>query len=72
MKAMRLVGVCRGKFCVTTVPNRKAPCPLDKVNKAFKVQRHNALWIVDFTYVDTWVSESITMPPRKTRYIVMT
>ena len=54
MKAMGLVGVRRGKSCVTTVPDRKAACPLDKVNRAFKVQRPNALWVVDFTYVHTW------------------
>ncbi|WP_410482857.1 IS3 family transposase [Sphingomonas sp. A2-49] len=54
MKAMGLVGVRRGKSCVTTVPDRKAPCPLDKVNRGFKVQRPNALWVVDFTYVHSW------------------
>lgn len=32
----------------------KAPCPLDKVNRAFRVSRPNALWVVDFTYVHTW------------------
>ncbi len=54
MKAMGLAGVRRGKSCITTVPDRKAPCPLDKVNREFKVQRPNALWVVDFTYVHTW------------------
>ncbi len=54
MKAMGLAGVRRGKSCVTTVSDRKALCPLDKVNRAFKVQRPNALWVVDFTYVHTW------------------
>lgn len=43
MKAMGLAGVRRGKSCVTTVPDRKAPCPLDKVNREFKVRRPNAL-----------------------------
>jgi len=54
MKVMGLAGVRRGKSCVTTVPDRKALCPLDKVNREFKVQRPNALWVVDFTYVHTW------------------
>jgi len=54
MKAMGLAGVRRGKSCVTTVPDRKAACLLDKVNRAFKVQRPNALWVVDFTHVRTW------------------
>lgn len=39
---------------MTTISNLKAPCPLDKVNREFKVSRPNALWAVDFTYVHTW------------------
>lgn len=35
--------------CVTTVPDRKAACPLGKVNRTFRVERPNALWVVDFT-----------------------
>lgn len=54
MRAMGLAGVRRGKSCVTTISNPKAPCPLDKVNREFKVGRPNALWVVDFTYVRTW------------------
>ena len=54
MRVMRLAGVRRGKTCVTTVSNPKAPCPLDKVNREFRVSRPNALWVVDFTYVHTW------------------
>ncbi|AJR26155.1 transposase [Sphingobium sp. YBL2] len=54
MRAMGLAGVRRGKKTITTVSNPKAPCPLDKVNRAFRVSRPNALWVVDFTYVHTW------------------
>jgi putative transposase len=54
MRVMRRAGVRRGKTCVTTVSNPKAPCPLDKVNREFRVSRSNALWVVDFTYVHTW------------------
>jgi transposase InsO family protein len=54
MRAMGLAGVRRGKSCVTTISNPKAPCPLDKVNREFAVERPNALWVVDFTYVRTW------------------
>jgi transposase InsO family protein len=43
-----------GKKTITTVSNPKAPCPLDKVNREFRVARPNALWVVDFTYVHTW------------------
>ncbi|WP_373288794.1 IS3 family transposase [Croceicoccus mobilis] len=54
MRTMSLAGVRRGKTTVTTVSNPKAPCPLDKVNREFRVSRPNALWVVDFTYVHTW------------------
>ena len=54
MQAMGLSGVRRGKKTITTVSNPKAPCPLDKVNREFRVSRPNALWVVDFTYVHTW------------------
>lgn len=32
----------------------KAPCPLDRVNRQFKAQRPNQLWVSDFTYVSAW------------------
>ena len=32
-----------------------APCPLDRVNRQFKADRPNQLWVSDFTYVSTWV-----------------
>ena len=54
MRTMGLAGVRRGKTTVTTVSNPKTPCPLDKVNREFRVSRPNALWVVDFTYVHTW------------------
>jgi transposase InsO family protein len=54
MSVMGLAGVRRGKTTVTTVSNPKAPCPLDKVNREFRVTRPNRLWVVDFTYVHTW------------------
>ena len=44
----------RGKVVRTTVPDAKAPCPLDRVNRQFKAQRPNQLWVSDFTYVSTW------------------
>jgi transposase InsO family protein len=52
MAAMGIAGVRRGK--TTTVSNPKGPCQLDKVNRGFRVERPNALWVVDFTYVHTW------------------
>jgi transposase InsO family protein len=54
MKAMGLKGVIRGKGIRTTIPDDQAHRPLDLVNRQFKAQRPNALWVADFTYVSTW------------------
>lgn len=53
-KSMDLQGIIRGKPHRTTIPDRKAPCPLDKVNRQFRVPAPNVLWVSDFTYVATW------------------
>ena len=50
MRRLGLQGVRRGKKVRTTVPNRSAPCPLDRVNRQFKADRPNQLWVSDFTY----------------------
>jgi putative transposase len=54
MKAMDLQGVIRGKSARTTVGDKAAPCPLDRVNRDFKAPAPNRLWVSDFTYVSTW------------------
>jgi transposase InsO family protein len=54
MKKMGLEGVIRGKRMKTTVPDKAAPCPLDHVNRQFRAERPNVLWVSDFTYVSTW------------------
>ena len=54
MRTIGLAGIRRGKTCITTISNPKTPCPLDKVNREFRVGRPNALWVVDITYVHTW------------------
>ena len=54
MRQLALRGVRRGKVVRTTVSNANASCPLDRVNRHFKAQRPNQLWVSDFTYVSTW------------------
>jgi putative transposase len=54
MRQMGLQGARRGKTVRTTISNPKLPCPQDKVNRQFKADRPNQLWVSDFTYVSTW------------------
>ena len=54
MRVLGIRGVVRGKRVVTTNPDTSLPCPDDKVNRLFKADRPNKLWVSDFTYVPTW------------------
>ena len=54
MKHLGLEGVRRGKIMQTTFSDTRTPCPLDRVNRQFKAERPNQLWVSDFTYVSTW------------------
>ena len=54
MRRLGLQGVRRGQVVRTTVPDGKAVCPLDKVQRQFNADRPNQLWVSDFTYVSTW------------------
>jgi transposase InsO family protein len=66
MKDMDIQGIIRSKPHRTTIPDKKQPCPLDKVNRQFRVPAPNMLWgeplsaigpramTSDFTYLATW------------------
>jgi transposase InsO family protein len=54
MRRMGLQGIQRGKTVRTTIPDTSVPCPLDKVNRQFKAEHPNQLWVSDFTHVSTW------------------
>jgi transposase InsO family protein len=58
MRAAGLRGVVRGRRVRTTVPalvaERPADLVPDLVQRAFRAERPNALWVADFTYVATW------------------
>lgn len=54
MRQQGLRGVVRGKVVRATVSDGKATCPLDRVNRQFRAERPNQLWVSDFTYVSTW------------------
>lgn len=53
MAVMGLAGVLRGKKVRTTI-SRKAVAAGDRVNRQFVAERHDQLWVADFTYVSTW------------------
>jgi transposase InsO family protein len=54
MRRLGLRGVMRGKVVRTTIGDSNAPCPLDRLNRQFRAERPNQLWVSDFTYVSTW------------------
>jgi transposase InsO family protein len=54
MKRLGLEGARRGKVVRTTLPDKALPCPLDRVNRQFRAEHPNQLWVADFTYVSTW------------------
>ncbi|WP_429571231.1 IS3 family transposase [Paraburkholderia sp. UCT70] len=54
MKQLGLRGVTRGKRVRTTIADAAAARPLDRVNRQFRADRPNELWVSDFTYVSTW------------------
>jgi putative transposase len=53
MRSMGLRGAIRGRGFKTTIPDEKASRPADLVERQFKAERPNQLWVADFTYVAT-------------------
>ena len=60
MRAQGLRGTRRGKQFVTTRPDAAAARPPDHVQRNFRAERPNELWVVDFTYVPTWGGMAFT------------
>lgn len=54
MRDLGLQGVIRGKPKRTTISDKSAPCPLDRVNRQFKASAPDRLWVSDLTCVATW------------------
>ncbi len=59
MRVMGLSGVRRGKRTITTVSNPKAPCPLDKVNREFRVARPIVGWKVSASATAGFVLDAL-------------
>jgi len=54
MRQMGLQGAVRGRKFKTTTSDAAAPRPMDLVQRSFKADQPNRLWVADLTYVATW------------------
>lgn len=54
MRRQGLRGVVRGKVVRTTVADTAVSLASDKVNRQFRAEWPNQLWLSDFTYVPAW------------------
>jgi putative transposase len=54
MRAEGLRGVVRGRRVRTTIPDVAGERPQDLVQRHFRAERPNQLWVADFTFVATW------------------
>lgn len=60
MRQQGLRGIRRGKQFVTTRPDSSSTRPPDHVQRCFRADRPNELWVVDFTCVPTWSGMAFT------------
>jgi len=60
MRRAQLRGTRRGRPVFTTRPDPAAARPVDLVNRRFVAARPNQLWVVDLTYVPTWLGKAFT------------
>lgn len=58
MREAGLRGVVRGRAKRTTIPTKDGVRAGDLVNRAFRADAPNQLWVADFTYVRTWAGFS--------------
>jgi len=54
MRDLGLRGATRGKPKRTTIPDNTADRPRDLVDRQFRADEPNRLWVADLTYVRTW------------------
>ena len=54
MRRLACAAPCAARSCVPRCPIRRRLARLDRVNRQFKAERPNQLWVSDFTYVSTW------------------
>ena len=54
MRELGIRGATRSKTTITTRPDKHSPRAPDLVNRQFRAERPNQLWVCDFTYVSTW------------------
>ncbi len=47
-------GIRRGKALRTTIPGKDADRPGDLLNRQFRAEAPNRIWVADFTYLRTW------------------